>query len=219
MQKFKDLPDASVAYNGFEVYRTFLAIKAHFDPETDYDFVKYNGKTRIKNNTLGLKERMLTESIGRKFNREELIEYFVASFLYAPFIRVDCRYLSHFVSDEAANTYLDWKKDKFNYSYILRDELSVISDAMFLSKASFNDMFKSSFGSMPPVVNMAIKKHIRPYTLVVFESLLGFMSRADKKINDPILWPSIKSTIQKTVPFYTNGNEHRDAIRKYMETL
>ena len=33
---------------GFEVYKKYLAVRMHFNPKTDYDYFKYNGKTTAK---------------------------------------------------------------------------------------------------------------------------------------------------------------------------
>ena len=87
-----------------DTYLMYCAMKAHFG-KTDYDFVTYHGKTRIKRDSFyKRKDRGFFVKISRKYKTEENIKnYFVSNF-----IKDGKGYVSNF-SDE---NYEEWKDDE-----------------------------------------------------------------------------------------------------------
>ena len=65
-----------------DTYLMYCAMKAHFG-KTDYDFVTYHGKTRIKRDSFyKRKDRSFFVKISRKYKTEENIKnYFVSNFI------------------------------------------------------------------------------------------------------------------------------------------
>ena len=66
---------------GMKAYGRYQALKLHFT--TDYDFVKYQGKIRTISEEAFLKrkDQYFFRKIERKYNDEELTEFFVANFI------------------------------------------------------------------------------------------------------------------------------------------
>ena len=90
-----------------DVYLMYCAMKAHFG-KTDYDFVTYHGKTRIKRDSFyKRKDRGFFVKISKKYKTEENIKnYFVSNF-----IKDGKGYVSNF-SDE---NYEEWKDKRANF--------------------------------------------------------------------------------------------------------
>ena len=65
-----------------DTYLMYCALKAHFG-KTDYDFVTYHGKTRIKRDSFyKRKDRGFFVKISRKYKTEENVKnYFVSNFI------------------------------------------------------------------------------------------------------------------------------------------
>ena len=65
-----------------DVYLMYCAMKAHFG-KSDYDFVTYKGKTRIKRDSFyKRKDRNFFVRISRKYKTEQEIKnYFIANFI------------------------------------------------------------------------------------------------------------------------------------------
>lgn len=51
---------------GYQFYKVFLAVRMHFDPKTDYDYIKYNGQTNISVGSFrSRRDRWTFEAIGK----------------------------------------------------------------------------------------------------------------------------------------------------------
>ena len=67
---------------GYEVYQTYLALKLHFTKE-NYNFFIFSGKTRASKQSFEKrKDKYFFKKLGRKFEREELINFFVSHFIH-----------------------------------------------------------------------------------------------------------------------------------------
>ena len=67
-------------YGGFDVYKTYLAVKLHFASDT-YDYYKYGGKVNAKLETFTKRnDRYFFHKLSTKYNKDEILDFFVANF-------------------------------------------------------------------------------------------------------------------------------------------
>ena len=68
-------------YGGFDVYKTYLAVKLHFASDT-YDYYKYGGKVNAKLDTFTKrKDRYFFHKLSTKYAETDILDFFVANFL------------------------------------------------------------------------------------------------------------------------------------------
>ena len=93
---------------GFEVYRTYLALKNHFTKK-NYDFVKYNGKVRANEKSFEQRlDRYFFKKLAVKYNDNEIIEYFIANFIEDP---------KGYIKSFSVDNYTKWKHKKESLRY------------------------------------------------------------------------------------------------------
>ena len=68
-----------------DAYLMYCAMKAHFD-KSDYDFVKYNGKSKVSRNSFYKRnDRIFFVKLTRKYkSKEDVQDYLLANFLIHP---------------------------------------------------------------------------------------------------------------------------------------
>ena len=69
--------DTEKPMEAIDVYLMYCAMKAHFN--SDYDFIKYDGKTKIKRDSFyKRKDRSFYVKIAKKYTHPK--DYFIANF-------------------------------------------------------------------------------------------------------------------------------------------
>ena len=69
---------------GYEVYKTYLALRMHFTNEK-YDYQKYRGKVTASEKSFEeRRDRYFFKKLATKYSDNELMDYFVANFLHDP---------------------------------------------------------------------------------------------------------------------------------------
>ena len=67
-------------YNGFDVYKTYLAIKLHFTT-TAYDYHKYNGKVNASLEQFTRRnDRYFFYKLSNRYAKDSIVDYFVSNF-------------------------------------------------------------------------------------------------------------------------------------------
>ena len=70
-----------------------------------------------------------------------------------------------------------------------------------LCGADFDKLFESYDGQQPLVIKLWMQEQISLETVVILNSILGFIPRESKKISDTIIWPDTRRLIEKYTPF------------------
>ena len=111
------------------------------------------------------------------------------------------------------NTYDEWLKRYESLGYLLEEDLMKLEEEF----GSFDKLFKSENGQLPPIVKAYLAEEIGIETVVIMNKLLGFIGRVDKDINDTILWPDIKSRLLKYAPFieFDSGRTKRIVLKVF----
>jgi len=175
----------------FESYKLYNALKLHF--EGSYDAVKYNYKTNVTPKSfLNRKDKYFFAKLAKKYNGS-LKEFYVSQFIN------EQRYVGDMMDSEAESYYATYKKIKESIHRVFSIDINKIIDLNIGVK--FDNLFESVDGQQPMIVQMWMQEDISLETVVILNSLLGFIQREDSKISDTIIWPDNKRKIEKYTPF------------------
>jgi hypothetical protein len=177
---------------GFEVYKMYLALKNHFT-KPDYDYVKYNGKTRASEKSFeGRNDVYFFKKLATKYSSENMLDYFVANF-----INDSKGYLRNFSSD----IYTKWKVHQESFTYKFKQDIDLLlEDVGFPYEENFDKLFHAERGKHPILLKRYYSGEINLETLVVFDHCLQYVTRVDKVLTDP-MWKDTKLKVQKYQPF------------------
>ena len=175
-----------------DVYLMYCAMKAHFG-KTDYDFVTYHGKTRIKRDSFyKRKDRGFFVKISRKYKTEENIKnYFVSNF-----IKDGKGYVSNF-SDE---NYEEWKDRRVNFYNQFTLEIKPLVK-------NFNPLFNIEKDEHPILLKEYLGKRVSLETLIVLDELVEFSKTWNKKLSEDYIWQDIKKLMNNYKRFLTLDKE------------
>ena len=175
----------------FESYKLYNALKLHF--ESSYDAVKYNYKTNVTPKSfLNRKDKYFFAKLAKKYNGS-LKEFYVSQFIN------EQKYVGDMMDSEAESYYATYKKIKESIHRVFSIDINKIIDLNIGVK--FDNLFESVDGQQPMIVQMWMQEDITLETVVILNSLLGFIQREDSKISDTIIWPDNKRKIEKYTPF------------------
>ena len=167
----------------FEAYRYYQSLKLHFENES-YNAPKYNYKTSAKPQTFWKrKDKYFFAKVGRMFDTPpELINYYAAHFVAD----------NNWVGDMLGNDqiYRDWQKRTESMGYNFQQDLEKVN------VESFDQLFDIG-NQYPKVVEAYLSNDINIESVAILNKLTSFMSRADKTVSDPILWPDVSRKIRK----------------------
>ena len=194
---------------GFEVYKMYLALKNHFT-KPDYDYVKYRGKSRASEKSFEQRnDRYFFKKLATKFSDAEMLDYFVANFV------CDGKgYLRNFSLD----VYQQWKSLQESFTYKFKQDVNILLDDIgYPYEENFDKLFAAEKGKHPFLLKRFYASEINLETLVVFNYCLGYVSRIDKVLDDPI-WKDTKLKIEKYQPFLDiDCKKYKQIILKTIE--
>lgn len=175
----------------FESYKLYNALKLHF--EGSYDAIKYNYKTNVTPKSfLNRKDKYFFAKLAKKYNGS-LKEFYVSQFIN------EQKYVGDMMDSEAESYYATYKKIKESIHRMFSIDINKIIDLNIGVK--FDSLFESIDGQQPTIVQMWMQEDITLETVVILNSILGFIQREDSKISDTIIWPDNKRKIEKYTPF------------------
>jgi hypothetical protein len=174
----------------YECYTIYLALKQHFSNE-NYDFLQYNGKVRTSIKTYNKRnDRYFFEKLSRKYDRQEIIEYFVASFIHSD------NPSSLWIGDLKSTgdeIYTSWKANVQALTYRFTEDLKKLTESQHLYEC-----IQSNETKHPPIIKAFLRNDIALETLFILEDILHFMKESEY---DPIL-KTINFKIKKYRPFF-----------------
>lgn len=174
----------------FESYKLYNALKLHF--ETDYDALKYNFKTNVSAKSfLNRKDKYFFAKIAKTYEKD-LKGYYVANF------KNDVSYVGEMVNESGERNYLQHRKTLESLSRVFQNDINKLSD---INEVDFDGLFESNDGQHPLIITLWMQEEISLETVVILNSILGFIPRESKRISDTLIWPDIKRKIEKYTPF------------------
>lgn len=191
--------------NGFQAYKTYLAIKSHFTHDS-YDYFKYGGKTRASSQTFERRsDRYFFEKLAKRYNSDELVEFFVSNFLMN-----DKLWIGDAFDSECETIYTDWKKTQESITYLFGQDCEFMLKHIEKTGISFNSLFSvqsvNKVGTIqhikyPLVFQLCMSGEIHIETLVILDCILGFMKKANKQLKGDFTWDIFYKKVFRYKPF------------------
>ena len=182
-------------YGGFDVFKTYLAVKNHFT--SDYDYHKYGGRVTAKLESFTKRsDRYFFHKLSKRYSERDILDYFVSNFA------VDShKWIGSVINNEGAENYTKFRKYKESFDYHFRNDCVAIRNELDNKSLSFNDGFLVDSGQHPRVLRLLLRKKIHLQTAIILDSILSFSKVWDKEITEKVVWPKIKHTLTKLRPF------------------
>ena len=185
----------------FESYKLYNALKLHF--ESKYDAVKYNYKTSVTPNSFFKRKDKYFFAKLAKTHGKHLKEFYISQFVNGQ------KYVGDMMDAEAEQHYVNYKK--IQESIHRTFEVDINS----LDGYDIENLLTSEDGQHPPIIKLWMQEEIHLETVVILNSILGFIPRESKKIADTIIWPDHKRLIEKYTPFVKfDANKIKNICRK-----
>ena len=174
----------------FESYKLYNALKLHF--ETDgYDAIKYHFKTSVKPTSFfKRKDKYFFAKLAKTYEKE-LKEFYIANF------KNDVKYVGDMLNEGGEKYYRDHKKVMESLTYQFKTDINKLNDM----DVSFDSLLEAEDNNHPLIIKLWMQEEILLETVVILDSILGFVERENKKITDTIIWPDIYRKIMKYKPF------------------
>ena len=173
----------------YESYKLYNALKLHF--ESDYDAVKYNFKTTVKPQSFfKRKDKYFFAKIAKTYEKD-LLEFYVSNF------KNDMKYVGDMVNEEGDRHYQKHKKVMESITYQFKNDIN----KLYESNSDFDSLLEAKDNEHPFVIKFWLQDEIELETIVILDSITGFMQRENSKITETIIWPDIYRKITKYKPF------------------
>jgi hypothetical protein len=190
--------------DGFTAYKLYLAVKSHFTQDS-YDYFKYGGKTRASSQTFERRtDRYFFEKLAKKYNEQELLEFFVSNFLMN-----DQLWIGDAFDSQCDQVYTEWKRTQESITYTFGQDCEFMLNHIEQHGMSFDSLFVAApypctpkdAIQYPPVVRMWLRGEIHIESLVLLDCILGFMPKANKKLSRDFSWSVFYRKIMRYKPF------------------
>ena len=93
--------------------------------------------------------------------------------------------------------YRDHKKVMESLTYQFKTDINKLNDM----DVTFDSLLEAEDNNHPLIIKLWMQEEILLETVVILDSILGFVERENKKITDTIIWPDIYRKIMKYKPF------------------
>ena len=171
----------------YEAYKLFMAIKMHFTQPT-YDFFKYHGK--VNANLDSFNRRKDKYHFAKLAKLKDATGYLVAQYTAGNFNG----WAGDLFTEEAERTYMQYLSRQQSITYNFQSDLGKLEEG-FISK------FKVKDGQHPEALVMFRRGNISIETFTILNNHLNFFQLWDIRIDDTVLWPSIRERCLKYRPF------------------
>lgn len=163
--------------NAYEAYIDYMALKQHFS-ENNYDYFKYNGKTKVTLKRFN-QHRFYYDKLARRKDPHH--------FLLANLIDKD-RWIGEMTEDR----YTEWLGRTESLTYRFQQNLNSLPD-------DYKECVRISFGQLPELIAAYFRGQIIIETLVIVIDIIGLWEYYSK-IDDP-LWRVSSYRFRQYVPF------------------
>ena len=173
----------------FESYKLYNALKLHF--QSGYDAVKYNFKSNVTQKSFfKRRDKYFFAKLAKKHDGE-LKDYYVSNF------KMGLSYVGDMMAEEGERNYRDFKRIRESMHRVFSVDINRLQE----EDITFDKLFESVDGQLPPLVKLWLQEEISLETVVILNAIFGFIPRESAKITDGIIWPDTKRKIEKYTPF------------------
>ena len=177
--------------DGFEVYKTYLALKLNFS-KANYNFFTFNGKSRASVQSFEKrKDKYFFKKLGTKYDKTEIVNFLVSHFI------IDGNCWIGNISVNKSKTYSEWKNKQQSMSFVFTNEMDALSDI----QQDFDSLFKVTNGQHPIILKEYLAGNVSLESMVILQKLINYVPYFTSKISEPIVWPEVKKLVVKYEPF------------------
>lgn len=197
--------------NKYQAYLTYIALKNHFQ-EPGYDYFKYNGKVRVKPESLDKRrDAFQFDRLGHEYGSKEIFTGFlVANLLHNPKM-----WVGEFLTPKAKKTYDTWRGKIDALTYVFKKDMKGIKEFADSKNMKIMDLVRTKKGEVkPPILKMAMTGDIELETYVILDRLLGLTKYYDERMEFDPLYSDFSLKIKKYSPFIQVDNEEFAKIFK-----
>jgi hypothetical protein len=184
----------SLKMTGFEAYKLYLALKAHFTSKT-YDYFQYNGAVSAKLDSFEKRnDKYFFTKLSKK---KDVLGFLVSLFVYG---KKEMWIGDIIRNEEQEDLFLKWQKVRQSITYVFSNDLDQLKED-FLSNFEIKD------GQHPYLLQLLLGEHIHIETFIILNDILKFVPFWNKYMQDTVLWPEVKLKCKKYQPFMEYNRE------------
>ena len=192
---------------GFDVYKTYLALKRHFNSDR-YNYFNYSFKNRgvsARYTTYqNRNDRYFFENLAKELKKHEEVE----GFLVSNFVYNSNMWVGEMYGDEAKRTHNKWKNiiESLTYQFTqdineLRSLIENFNNRELGLQLGFNRIFTVEEGQHPILLEEILGKRINIESAIIMDKILQFTDFWNKSILDKVIWPDVYRLMIKYEPF------------------
>lgn len=195
----------------FDAYNKFMALKQHFS-SSSYDFFKYHGKVRSNINTFRTKkDRFFFEKISRKYQGQELINFYVSNLIKNRDI-----WIGELTRDaECDRTYISWKKRIQSLTYNFQCDTILLHEKC----ETFNDLFscEEPYNEYPKLFDVYQEGDIQLESIIGIDFVLGCFGSWNRNYKGDIIWDDFYHLCRSYTPFLNYDVETKMKFKKLLQ--
>ena len=173
----------------FDAYSMYNALKLHFEQDS-YDAVKYNFKSNVSPKSFfARKDKYFFAKLAKTYD-DKLLQYYIANF------KNGISYVGDMLNEGGETNFKQHMKVRESIHREFQKDINSLIDM----DIQFDDLFMTK-QTHPLIVKLLMREEISLETVVILDSILGFMKREGSKITETIIWPDISRKITKYKPF------------------
>lgn len=193
---------------GYAAFNLYHSLQLHFKGK--YDYIKYGGKTTMtKEKFLQRADKYFFYRLSRRYSYEELKNFYISNFLEDPNIRP-----GPLEMPPAEEIYRKWLGviGSLKYRYT--------NDVMYLMENYGDKAFNIKNGQYPPLLSAVLEGKVTMETLIILNEILQFFPKWNEKIDDDIIWPTLRMKYEKYAPFLNYDKKvYRDILKNTIKEL
>jgi hypothetical protein len=171
----------------FEAYKLFLAVKMHFT-QPSYDYFKYNGKVNAQLDSFNRRRDKF--HFAKLAKHKDPMGYLVSQYVDGNFTG----WIGDLFTEDSERVYTQYLARQQSITYNFQSDLGRLEEG-FVSR------FKVKDGQHPEALVMLRRNTISIETFTILNNHLNFFQLWDTRIDDTVLWPSIRERCLKYRPF------------------
>ena len=179
-------------HDGFDVFKTYLAIKLHFTTD-NYDYFDYGGKVNCKLDTFTKRnDRYFFHKLSKQYDKYNIVDFFVANFLDN-----DKKWVGNLLEKDCKTIYLNYRRYSDSVNYHFRGDCTNINTDFVGHSLSFDDGLSDVRGQHPRLLKLLLSKKVNFQTMVILNYHLNFIKQWDKQITEKFVWPNLSKRLKK----------------------
>lgn len=183
--------------NAYEAYKKYVAVKLHF--QGNYDYFKFSGGVKVSKDKFDTRrDKVFFERAAKIYTDQQFEQLLVSNFVQDKDV-----WVGDLLSEKGRAIYVAWKKKHQSLEYTFSEDMSKIQSLIELGDlGSFDDLFRTVDGdAFPTIIMLLFHKEIQLESFIIMNSILNFMSKFDKTVQDAIVYPELKRVVMKYTPF------------------